>query len=114
MKAFVVERNRIWVAIKNFPFPLLLWGQGYTVCRYFWQAYGALTGKGAAGRFTGQFSKRELIKILISVYLSLWKSLPVLLRKRREVRRKKRIPTREVYRLIGKFGISAKEVALKA
>jgi len=113
LKAFFVERNRIWVAIKNFPLPLLLLGQGYTFWRYFWQAFGALTGKGAAGRFTRQFSKLELVKILISVYLSLWKSLPVLLQKRREIQRKKRIPSRDVYSLVREFGISAREVALR-
>ena len=113
LKAFLVERNRFWVAIKNFPFSLILWGQGYTVCRYFWQAYGALTGQGAAGRFTSQFSKLELMKILMRVYLSLWKSLPTLLRKRRMIQQRKRIPKRDVYWLIRKFGISAREVALR-
>jgi GT2 family glycosyltransferase len=113
LKAFLVERNRIWVAAKNFPWPLLLWGQCYTGWRYLWQAYGAFTGKGAAGRFTRQFSRLELVKILISVYLSLWKSLPALLQKRREIQRKRIIPSRDVYRLIREFGISAKEVALR-
>jgi GT2 family glycosyltransferase len=113
LKAFLVERNRIWVAIKNFPFPLLVFGQFYTFWRYMFQAYGAFAGKGAAGRFTSDFSKIELVKILIKVYLSLWKTLPSVLKKRRIVQKKKRISNREVYRLIRRFRIFAKTIALR-
>ena len=113
LKAFLVERNRIWVAIKNFPFPLLVLGQLYTLKRYFWQAYGAFTGRGAAGRFTAQCSRVELAKILLKVYLCIWTSLPTLLRKRRQIQKKRLIPNREVYRLLRSFGISAKEIAMK-
>ncbi len=112
-KAYLVERNRIWVAVKSFPISLLIFGQFYTFWRYVLQAYGAFTGKGAAGRFTSDFSKIELVKILAKVYLSLWKQLPSMLKKRRAIQRKKRISNREVYRLIREFGISAKEIALR-
>jgi GT2 family glycosyltransferase len=112
-KAFLVERNRIWVAIKNFPLPLLLLGQGYTLWRYLFQAYGALTGKGAAGRFTDDFPRMELVKILTKVYLSLWKDLPLLFEKRRAIQRKRRISNREVFELMERFGISTREIALR-
>jgi GT2 family glycosyltransferase len=113
LKAFLVERNRIWVAIKNFPFFLLLAGQFCTFWRYLLQTYGAFIGRGAAGRFSGDFSKRELVKILMRVYLSLWKTFPLMLKKRRIIQKKKRISNRQVYRLIRQFGISAKEIAFK-
>jgi GT2 family glycosyltransferase len=113
LKAYLVERNRIWVAIKNFPVPLLIFGQFFTLWRYLWQAYGAFTGKGAAGRFTSEFSKLDLLKILVKVYLSIWKSFPQLLGKRKVIQRRKRIPDREVYRLLREFGMSAREIALK-
>jgi GT2 family glycosyltransferase len=112
-KAFLVERNRIWVAVKSFPFSLLIFGQFYTLWRYVLQAYGAFTGKGAAGRFTSDFSKTALIKILIKVYLSIWKSLPLMIRKRRAIQKKKRISNKEVYRLIRQYGISARQIALR-
>jgi GT2 family glycosyltransferase len=112
-KAYLVERNRIWVAIKNFPFPLLVFGQFYTFWRYMLQAYGAFSGKGAAGRFTSDFSKIKLIKILIKVYLSLWKQLPLMLRKRRVIQEKRRISSQDVFKLVRRFGISAKEIALR-
>ncbi len=112
-KAFLAERNRIWVAIKNFPVPLLVFGQFYTLWRYILQAYGAFTGKGAAGRFTSDFSKTALIKILMKVYLSLWRQLPLMLRKRRTIQKKRLISNRMVYDLIRKYGISAQEIALR-
>jgi GT2 family glycosyltransferase len=112
-KAFLAERNRIWVAVKNFPVPLLVFGQFYTLWRYILQAYGALAGKGAAGRFTSDFSKTALIKILMKVYLSLWKQLPLMLRKRRAIQKKRLISNRMVYELIRRYGISAREIALR-
>ena len=113
LKAFLVERNRLWVAIKNFPLPLLLVGQFYTLLRYFFQAYGALAGKGAAGRFTRDFSRMELVHILVKVYLSVWTSVPTLLKKRRVIQRRRRISHREICRLLREYGISARAVALR-
>lgn len=113
LKAFLVERNRIWVAIKYFPISLLIFGQFYTLGRYFYQAYGALFGKGAAGRFTKEFSKIRLIKVLLKVYISIFKNIPTLVRKRSQIRQKKRISNKEIYTLFKKFGISAKDIAFK-
>jgi GT2 family glycosyltransferase len=111
-KAFLVERNRIWVAVKNFPISLILLGQFYTLWRYLFQAYGALRGRGAAGRFTSDFSKAELVKILLKAYLSAARKFPLMLKKRKMIQKKKRITNREIYRLIKRYGISAREIAL--
>lgn len=113
LKAFLVERNRIWVAMKYFPLSLLIVGQFHTLGRYFYQAYGALFGKGAAGRFTKEFSKLELIKVLFSVYISVFRNLPIIFQKRSQMRRKKRISNKEIYELFKKFGISGKDIAFK-
>jgi GT2 family glycosyltransferase len=112
-KAYLVERNRIWVSLKNFPLPLVILGQFYTLWRYVWQAYGAFTGAGAAGRFTRDFSKRALVKVLMKVYLTFWQGLPLMLKKRKGIQEKRRISKRDVYTLLRQYGISAKEVALR-
>jgi len=111
-KAFLVERNRIWVAVKNLPVSLIILGQFYTLWRYIFQAYGALRGKGAAGQFTSDFSKAELVKILLKAYLSAARKFPLMLEKRKMIQKKKRINNREVYQLIKRYGISAREIAL--
>jgi len=112
-KAFLVERNRIWVAVKSFPVSFLVLGIFYTILRYFYQALGALTGKGAAGKFTKEANKFELIKILIKANISALLGLPKMLKKRREIMKKKRISNREIYTLFKRFGIGARKIALK-
>ena len=113
LKAFLVERNRIWVAIKNFPLSLLIFGQFCTLYRYLFQAFGAFFGKGAAGKFTKEFSKFRLVMILLSVYFSILKNLQIPFKKRLQVQKKKKISNIEIYRLLKKFGISSKDLAFK-
>ena len=64
LKAFLVERNRIWLQVKYFPFRMMLYGQFFTALRYLFQAYGALAGRGASGGFSREHSKGELVVIL--------------------------------------------------
>jgi GT2 family glycosyltransferase len=112
-KAFLVERNRVWVAVKNFPLSIILLGLFYTIQRYCFQAYGALFNKGAAGKFTQQARKSELIKILLKAHISAILGLPKMLRKRRLIFKKKRISNDEIFELFKRFGMSAKEISFK-
>jgi GT2 family glycosyltransferase len=112
-KAFLVERNRIWVVIKSFPLSIVALGFIYTFQRYFFQAYGALTHKGAAGKFTKEANKIQLIRILLKANSSALCGLPKMLKKRRQIFTKKRISNKEVYEIFKKYGISAKEIAFK-
>ena len=112
-KAFLVERNRIWVVIKSFPVHLIILGIFYTILRYYYQAVGALTGKGAAGKFTKEASKFQLICVLLKANFSAFLGLPKMLKKRREIMRKKKISNKEISVLLKKYGISAKNIAYK-
>jgi GT2 family glycosyltransferase len=113
LKAFLVERNRIWVAWKNFPLPILYLWPFYTLWRYFYQGIGALIQRGASGRFGQESSSFLLIFILMKAYLSGLRGLPAILRKRKEVQSKKRMSNWEVFSLFKKYGIKAKEIAFK-
>jgi GT2 family glycosyltransferase len=64
-KAFQVERNRLWLALKNLPLPLLAVSTFFTLLRYVWQAWGAVTGKGAAGQFARTSSRAQLAGTLL-------------------------------------------------
>ena len=112
-KVFLVERNRICVAIKNFPPALLLYGIRYTFTRYFWQAYGALFKKGRAGEFTSEFSAPRLAMVLLKAYWGAMLLLPKMLAKRRAIRSACRIPSAEYFRLLRTYGLAAKDVALR-
>jgi hypothetical protein len=113
LKAFHVERNRIWIAVKYFPLDLLIYSQLYTLQRYLFQAYGALTGKGASGAFTTEHSRIELLRVLGKVYVAAIKGLPKMLAKRKEIQKRRLISCHDIHTLMTLYGISAREIALK-
>jgi GT2 family glycosyltransferase len=113
LKAFLVERNRIWVAWKNFPLPILFLWPFFTLLRYFYQGIGVLTQRGASGKFAEESPPLLLVPITLKAFLSGLKGLPFILKKRRHIQSKKRISNRECFRLFKKYGIKAREIAFK-
>ncbi len=69
-KAFHVERNRAWVALKCLPLRDLLVSPLYTAARFAFQAYGALAGRGASGRFAADASALSLLAVLGRAFAS--------------------------------------------
>lgn len=112
-KAFLVERNHLWVLVKLFPKRMILMSPWHTVRRYALQAYGVLAKKGASGQFASQMPAYHLVLILLRAYWGLLLALPALLRKRSEAKRYTRVPRREVLSWFQRFGISAFELTLK-
>ncbi len=112
-KIFLVERNRIWVAVKNFPLRFLLLGIGYNIMRYFYHAVGAITRKGAAGIFSEKTSKRKLIGVLIKANFSALAGLPQMLAQRKGILASRRISDEEVHDLFKRYGLSAKNIAFR-
>lgn len=113
LKAFHVERNRIWITVKYFPLDLLICSQTYTLQRYFFQAYAALTGKGASGAFAREHSRIKLLWVLGKVYVDAIKGLPKMLAKRKEIQKRRLISSHDMQTLMTLYGISAREIALK-
>ena len=113
LKAFYVERNRFWIAIKYFPLPLLFLSVFFTIYRFGFQAYGALTHQGAAGRFTGIYSPFRLMGILLKAYGSGFLYLPRMWRKRRRTTILQKVTFVDFYQWFKRFGISAKEISLR-
>jgi GT2 family glycosyltransferase len=111
--ARLVERNRIWVAVKNFPVWLLVYGAGWTLARYFWQGWGALAGRGRAGAMASQESKVAMARVLLRAYWEAALGLPKMLRKRAVILRRGRIPFARFREIFRRFGIGAKDVALR-
>jgi GT2 family glycosyltransferase len=112
-KAFLVERNRLWLLFKNFPVVDILLSPCYTMVRYFLHLKGALTGRGASGRFRKDYSAGALLGVLLKAEFAGLRGLPDILRKRRECRCYHRIEVREFRRLLRRFALTAGEVALK-
>jgi GT2 family glycosyltransferase len=112
-KAFLAERNHLWVAIKNFPLPLLALAPLYEVWRYVVEVYGLLAGRGAGARFSDDFSSFKLITILARAYIDAARELPRMLSKRREVQGKTRVSKAEIREWFRKYGLRASTLVLR-
>lgn len=112
LKAYYVERNRIFVLCKNFPGRLLLRAPGGTAARYFWHLASAIRGRGSAARYRDENSSTlEMGYIAARAHVVLLKHLRRLLGQRRAIRRTARISAREFERLVAAHFISPREVA---
>ena len=113
LKAYLVERNRIWIVIKYFPLRMILMSPFYTFLRYLFQIYAVLTGKGAVNKLTKSESIFNTIKIVLKAYLSAFKMSGKMLRKRRDIGRFKRVNNSEFYEWFKNYRISTRELAFK-
>jgi GT2 family glycosyltransferase len=112
VKAYYVERNRLFVLLKNFPMRLLVRVPAASSARYFWHLVSALTGRGSAARFRKQHSNPiELLYIVVRAHFVLLKHGPRLLRQRRAIRRLARIGPLEFEQLVARHFIGPREVA---
>jgi GT2 family glycosyltransferase len=112
-KAFYVERNRFWITLKYFPLPLLFLSPIFTFYRFAFQAYGALTHRGAAGQFTKRYSPWRLVWILFKAYGLGFRGLPRMWKKRIRLKTIRKVSYAEVLSWFQRFGIGAKEIALR-
>jgi len=113
MKAYLVERNRVWILVKYFPLRHILISPFYTVLRLVLQLYGALSGKGSAGRFTDEYSLTRLAGVFFKAYADAIKGLYRMFKKRMKMREIRRATSRDFSMWLRKFGISAAEIALR-
>jgi GT2 family glycosyltransferase len=112
-KAFYVERNRFWITLKYFPLPLLFLSIFFTVYRFALQGYGALACRGAAGKFTKNYSPLRLMEILLKAYGSGFRYLPRMWKKRKELRLLRKVSYGEIFSWFRRFGIGASEISLR-
>jgi GT2 family glycosyltransferase len=112
-KAYHVERNRIWNAVKLMPRFILLVSPLFTLNRYLLQGYAAATHRGISGEFVKEYSYLDLAALLVKAYAAALLRLPEMLAKRRAIARKRRLTTEQWYRLISRYKLDAIELALK-
>lgn len=110
-KAFLVERNRYWVLLKNFPSREIALSPFRTAYRYGWHLFGALTGRGAAGRLSRQFSLWALFRAAVKGEIAALGGFPRILLQRIRGKRVRRISTIEFRELTRRFGMDAREAA---
>jgi GT2 family glycosyltransferase len=110
LKAYYVERNRLFVIVKNFPFPELMLASSYAAARYFWHCVYALQGRGKAAEFRREGkSAGHLILYVLRARWELLKWLPYLWKQRRAMKR--RFTAKQFRRLIRRFSVGPRQVA---
>ncbi len=112
LKAYYVERNRIFVAVKNFPFATMTLAPFVSVARYWWHLVSIFRGSGSAAQFhTEGGGGWRLAWFVGKAHFAALAQARLLWRKRRLVRRCSTISEAEFTSLLRRFSISAREVA---
>ncbi len=112
-KAHLVERNRIWNAVRLLPLRLLVLSPFFTLLRYGVQGYAAASGQGMSSSFRRDYSRAELARILWRAYRDAFSRLPEVWRQRREIQARRRIGAVEFYRLLRRYRLPLSELAFK-
>jgi GT2 family glycosyltransferase len=113
MKAFLVERNHIWVAVKNMPLPMVISFPLFTAWRYLLQSYGVIAQKGAGGRYVQGHSRSSLLQLLGKAWLDAAKGLPGIVKKRARVQGSRVASNGEVMGWFSRYRISISDLVLK-
>ena len=112
LKAYYVERNRLFVLVKNFPGAMLLMAPLVTLLRYWWHAWFLLRGKGSAARFRAEGNAGLMIGwYIVRAHAALIGNLGRLWRQRQAIRRRARITPAVFRRLLRGHAIGIKKVA---
>jgi GT2 family glycosyltransferase len=111
LKAFYVERNRLYTVLKLFP--LSLWpAMPFHVSRRYWAHWrAAARGSGLAGEFGQRESPWQLVLIVLQAHGAALAALPRLWSLRRQFRRHKKLTASQFRSLLNKYRITAHEIA---
>jgi GT2 family glycosyltransferase len=108
LKAYLVERSRLRVAVRCLPWSWLARAPLASVARY-WHHVRALRGQSRAAAFARRHPAWLLPWLVVKAHLALLRDLPALLRQRRRVVR--RLAPREFAARLRAFRIPLREVA---
>jgi GT2 family glycosyltransferase len=99
-RIFLIERNRVLLAAKLFPWSLLLLNPYYFALRLASGLAAAAGGRGEMARFPGVANKLRLAWTILRADLAALRLLPRMLRKRRQVRSIAKLTPTQIRRLI--------------
>jgi GT2 family glycosyltransferase len=114
LKAFLIERNRIFVLVKTFPLSLVAISPLFTAARFVFHAYGALFAVGSSGRFAASLSRAGLLATIVRAWVSALAHLPGMWRARRVIRRSVKLDDRAFIALLWKRRIALRALTLGA
>jgi GT2 family glycosyltransferase len=111
LKAFYVERNRLFTVLKLFP--LTFWpAMPFYVFRRYWAHWRAVSSdSGLAGEFGRRESALQLVLIVLQAHAAAFAALPRLWSRRRQFRRHKKLTASQFRSLLNQHRITAREIA---
>lgn len=114
LKAYFVERNRLFTVVKVFPSLLLPLAPWFSAWRYAAHGRAILRGRGLASEFTKSGEKWwRLVIIVMSAHWGALLRTPELLRKRKVVQRAAVLDSFAFWRLLRRHYTKAAEIALQ-
>jgi len=102
-KIFWIERNRVWILLKFFPWCSIILSPFYTVHRYYRSLCAGISGKGVAGKLVREHPKFKLVTCILRAWLASIIGIPKIMIKRFHIQHNKRISKRQVRDLIKRF-----------
>jgi GT2 family glycosyltransferase len=112
LKAYYVERNRLYTVIKNFPFSMLAVVKLYAFARYYWHLVFMITRTGKAAEFRESGHPPWLLPFLVlRAHASALVRLPYLFRERRRIFKTRRLSSKEFRALLAAHSIPVRKVA---
>ena len=112
LKAYYVERNRIYTVLKTFPFGMLTQVPLAAILRYGWHVVALILGQGKTAEFHQTGGAALLLPFLVlRAHIAALYHLPRLLEERRRIASLRRISTEQFRALALKHSISLRQVA---
>jgi GT2 family glycosyltransferase len=106
----LIERNRVLLAVKHFPWSLLWLNGVFYLARLAAGAWAALRGRGDTRHFPGLRGKLTLAATLLKADLAALRMAPAMLRKRHRLRPLRRLSSGEIRRLLWRYRITLREL----
>ncbi|MGH9593055.1 MAG: glycosyltransferase family 2 protein [Bryobacteraceae bacterium] len=110
----LIERNRVLLVVKLFPWNLLWMNAAYFLARIAAGMWAALRNRGEMRHFPGAQGKLTAGLALLRGTVSAVPMIPAMLRKRRAFRPKRRLTPRQIRRLLKSHRISLRELSEQA
>ena len=110
----LIERNRVLLAVKLFPWSLLWLNGVYYAMRLAAGLGAAATGQGEVGKFPGLRGKLQAAFAMLKGDFAALLMIPSMLAKRREIERFRKLSPRDVRRLILDHRIPLKQLTRRA
>jgi GT2 family glycosyltransferase len=112
LKAYYVERNHYWVALKLFPVNYLFLLPFYTLLRIYVQSKSVLFRAGNKKTPVADLDKFGVFIAIVKAYASVMASLPAVFKKRRDVWKRKKVSDSQVCSWFREFSLDVRELKL--